>query len=93
MLHIHDPRVKQALGVAKTIAAAIGAFTLLLAMSGCASIPRRAWDNGRNMTSSGAYHSMMRGDHSFRTMRQLYSTMDPYRSLYTPLPYTPFGDW
>ncbi len=79
--------------VAKTVALAIGATTLLLALGGCASIPQRAWDNGRNISTSSAYRSMMRGDHSFRTMRQLYGTMDPYRSQYQPLPYAYFGHW
>ena len=92
-MHLKGSHRHQAWVVAKTVAAAIGATTLLLAMSGCASIPQRAWDNGRSMSSSAAYHSMMRGDRSFRTVRHLYSSMDPYRSLYTPLPYAPFGRW
>ena len=92
-MHLHGSHKHQAWVVAKTVAAAIGAATLLLALGGCASIPQRAWDNGRNLSNSGAYQSMLRGDHSFRTMRQLYSRMDPYRSLYTPAPYIPFGRW
>jgi hypothetical protein len=72
---------------------AVVVVAVLAALGGCASIPQRAWDNGRNLSSSSSYRSMMRGDHSFRTMRQLYGTMDPYRSLYTPAPYQPFGRW
>ena len=45
------------------------------------------------MSSSDAYYSLMRGDRSIQTARMLYSTMDPYRSLYTPRPYSPFGRW
>jgi hypothetical protein len=93
MRYVDRVHAKQVVKVAKQIAMAIGAFTLLLAMSGCFSIPQRAWDNGRNISSSRAYRSMMHGDHSFKTMRQLYSSMDPYRSLYTPLPYPYFGHW
>jgi hypothetical protein len=72
---------------------AVLVLTVLTALGACASIPQRAWDNGANMSSSRAYRSMMRGDHSFQNMRQVYSTMDPYRSLYTPAPYQPFGRW
>ena len=93
MRHINRIRAKQVAKAAKTIAAAIGAFTLLLAMGGCASISQRAWDNGRTMSSTRPYRSMMRGDHSFKTMRQLYGTMDPFMSQYTPAPFQPFGRW
>ena len=93
MRHIDGIHAKQALKVAKVIALAIAAFALILAMTGCASIPRRAWDNGANISSSRAYRSMMSGDRSFRTMRELYSSMDPYRSRYQARPYQPFGRW
>ena len=92
-MHLKDSHRHQAWVVAKTVAAAIGAAALLLALGGRASIPQRAWDNGRAMSSSDAYYSMMRGDRSFQTARRLYSTMDPYRSLYTPRPFTPFSHW
>jgi hypothetical protein len=72
---------------------AVVAVAVLATLGGCASIPQRAWDNGRNISSSRAYWSMMQGDHSFTTMRSLYGAMDPYRSLYTPAPYTPFARW
>jgi hypothetical protein len=72
---------------------AVAAAAVLVGLSGCASIPQRAWDNGRGMTQSNAYRSMMHGDRSFHTMRQLYGTMDPYRSLYQPVPYPYFGRW
>ena len=67
---------------------------VLVGATGCASIPQRAWQNGANMNySNRAYRSMMRGDHSFRTMREVYSSLDAYHSQYTPLPYAPFGRW
>jgi hypothetical protein len=72
---------------------AVAVVAVLVSLGGCVSIPQRAWDNGANMSSSRAYRSMMRGDHSFQNMRLLYGTMDPYRSLYQPLPYQPFGRW
>jgi hypothetical protein len=72
---------------------AVVVVAVFVSLGACASIPQRAWDNGRNISSSRSYRSMMRGDHSFQTMRQLYGTMDPYRSLYTPLPYSYFGHW
>jgi hypothetical protein len=77
----------------RTLCTGLVALVTLAALGGCASIPRRAWQNGANVSSSRAYGSMMRGDHSFRTMRELYGTMDPYRSQYQPLPYPYFGHW
>jgi hypothetical protein len=75
------------------IGRAVVVLVVLAALGGCASIPQRAWDNGANIQSSRAYRSMMRGDRSVQTMRQLYGSMDPYHSLYTPAPYQPFGRW
>ena len=92
-MQLNGSQRQQAWIVAKAVAAAIGTASLLVVLGGCASIPQRAWDNGRAMSSSNAYYSLMRGDRSFQTARQLYSTMDPYRSLYTPRPFTPFSHW
>ena len=75
------------LGRAAVVAAA------LAGLNACASIPKRAWDNGAGLTRSDAYRAMMHGDRSIHTMRSLYTSMDPYRSLYTARPYTPFGRW
>jgi hypothetical protein len=72
---------------------AVVVVAVLVGLGGCASIPQRAWQNGANLTSSRAYRSMMLGDRSFQTMRSLYSSMDPYRSLYEPVPYPYFGRW
>ncbi len=65
----------------------------LAVLGGCASIPQRAWQNGANLHRSSAYHRMTWGDHSFENIRQVYSSLDQYRSLYTPAPYQPFGRW
>ena len=72
---------------------AVAVLAVLAAVSGCASIPQRAWDNGRTMTQSNAYRSMMRGERGFHNARALYSSMDAFRSRYQPAPYTPFGRW
>ena len=72
---------------------AVAVAAVLVGVSGCASIPRRAWDNGAAVTRSDAYWAMMNGERGFATMRSLYKSMDPHRSLYTPRPYTPFGRW
>ena len=73
---------------------AILAVAALVGLGACASIPQRAWDNGRSMSSSRAYRQMMYGDRSFQNMRRLYNSMDPYRSLYEPAaPYPYFGNW
>jgi hypothetical protein len=68
-------------------------MAVLAGLGACASIPQRAWDNGRSMSSSHAYRSMMYGDRSFQNVRRLYNSMDPFRSQYEPAPYTPFGRW
>jgi uncharacterized protein YceK len=72
---------------------AVVVVAVLVGLSGCASIPRRAWQNGANITSSRAYWSMMRGDHSFQNMRQVYGGLDPFWSMYQPVPYPYFGHW
>jgi uncharacterized protein YceK len=72
---------------------AVVVLAVLVALGGCASIPQRAWQNGANISSSRAYWSMMRGDRSFQTMRQVYSSLDPFWSMYQAAPYQPFGRW
>jgi hypothetical protein len=72
---------------------AVAVVAMLIGLNACASIPQRAWQNGANLSSSGAYRSMMQGDRSFRTARELYGQMDPYRSMYRVRPYQPFGRW
>ena len=77
----------------RQLAKAVVVVAVLVGASGCASIPQRAWQNGANINSSQAYWRMTRGDHSFRNMREVYSSLDAYRSQYQPLPYAPFGRW
>ena len=77
----------------RQLAKAAVVVAVLVGLNACASIPQRAWDNGRNLHSSRAYWQMMQGDRSFTNMRSLYNSMDPYRSLYTPRQYQPFGSW
>jgi hypothetical protein len=72
---------------------AVVVVAVLAALGGCVSIPQRAWQNGANISSSRAYRSMMRGDHSFQTLRQVYGSLDPYLSQYQARPYQPFGRW
>ncbi|MFN2564339.1 MAG: hypothetical protein ABR499_04920 [Gemmatimonadaceae bacterium] len=93
MRYLSGSRAQRAKKVAKTVAAAIGAATLLLAMSGCASIPRRAWDNGAAMSSRDAYQAMMRGERGFHAMKRVYSSMDPRPSAYQAARYPYFGRW
>jgi hypothetical protein len=72
---------------------AVVVVAVLAAVGGCVSIPQRAWQNGASISSSPAYRSMMRGDRSFQTMRQVYGSLDPYRSQYQARPYQPFTHW
>jgi len=67
MRHVHGVHAKQAMKIAKTVAMAIGAFALLLVMGGCASIPQRVWQNGANISSSRADHSVLAASkHGFK---------------------------
>ena len=79
-------RMRQ-LGRAVTVAAA------LVGLGACASIPQRAWDNGRAMSARGGDAAFMRGERGFRVVRQAYSSMDPRPFAYSPAPYPYFGHW
>jgi hypothetical protein len=90
MQHIDGHRAKL---VAKTVIAAIGAATLLLAMSGCATIPQRAWQNGAAMSARGGDAMFMYDWRGFQTMRQTYSSMSGLPFAYDSRPYPYFGRW
>ena len=71
----------------------------LLALGGlgaCISIPQRAWANGEAMGSSRASGLAAYGDMSFRTHRELQSSLDPRRLNYREVAYPGFpksGTW
>ena len=67
----------------------IGAVTLL---SGCASIPQRAWDNGASLGMASNYQ-MLYGRQDFQARRQLYSRNDPLVRMQRTVPFAPFGRW
>jgi hypothetical protein len=59
----------------------------------CASIPQRAWDNGRAMSQSRAFRAAASGDMSVRTHRELLTSADARRIGYSERAYQAFGDW
>jgi hypothetical protein len=67
-------------------------FILLAAgiasLGACATIPERAWNNGRALNTSDAYQRAIRGDMSLATHRQLLSDSDP-RRLRSEVRWTP----
>ncbi len=65
----------------------------LSSLGACASIPERAWANGRAMTQSRAYQAVMAGDRSVQTFHQLNYSLNPRRLNYTELAYQPFSQW
>ena len=65
----------------------------LAALSACATIPQRAWDNGRAMSQSRAFRAAASGDMSIRTHRELKSAADARRLGYRDVAYPAFGDW
>jgi len=69
------------------------AVATIAALGACASIPKRAWANGEGMTSSRAYRSVLSGDMSFRTHRELQQSLDPRRLNYREVAFPAFGDW
>lgn len=75
-----------------------GTLALLAAgsLGACASIPQRAWANGAAMSSSRAYWEIMAGNNSFRTHRELQSSLDPLRLNYQEVAFPAFpksGTW
>ena len=66
---------------------ALVAFAVAM-LGACATIPERAWSNGRAMSSSQAYYRAMGGDMSLSTQRELMSSSDP-RRLRSEVRWTP----
>jgi hypothetical protein len=60
----------------------------LATLGACATIPERAWANGRGMTSTPEYQMKLNGDFSFDTQRRLYVKSSPL-SLSSPVRYMP----
>jgi hypothetical protein len=77
----------------RSVVRATVAVTTIAALGACASIPKRAWANGEGMTSSRAYRSVLSGDMSFRTHRELQQSLDPRRLNYREVAFPAFGDW
>ena len=65
----------------------------LAALSGCVTIPKRAWANGEAMESSRAYREVMSGNTSFEVRRQLQQTLNPRFLNYREVQYPAFGRW
>ena len=72
------------------VAIVVGALATL---TGCISIPKRAWANGAAMSESRAYQEVMAGNTSFAVRRQLQQTLDARRLNYTEVRYPAFGTW
>lgn len=79
-----------ALKTAVRIAIALGVFG---ALTGCVSIPQRAWANGAAMSQSRAYQEVMSGNTSFGVRRQLQETLNPRLLNYREVRYPAFGQW
>jgi hypothetical protein len=67
----------------------------LASLGACASIPQRVWQNGQAMTESRAYRSVMSGNMSMQSHRELMWSLDPLRltSHYREVNYPAFGQW
>ena len=72
---------------------AVALLAVVAGLNACASIPQRAWDNGRAMSRSDSYYRMMNGERGFHAARSLYSSMDARWSFYQARSYQPFARW
>jgi hypothetical protein len=79
--------------LSRKVVSALFAVAAIASLGGCASIPQRAWDNGRAMTQSRAFRAAASGDMSIRTHRELWSAADARRIGYRESAYPAFGDW
>jgi len=79
--------------VTKTVVRIAVAAGALAALTGCISIPKRAWANGEGMASSRAYREVMAGNTSFEVRRQLQQTINPRFANYREVQYPAFGRW
>jgi hypothetical protein len=80
----HKERRMRTRLIARLALAAAGLATL----GACATIPERAWANGRGMSSTPEYQMKLNGDMSFNTQRRLYVKSSPL-SLSSPVRYIP----
>jgi hypothetical protein len=69
------------------------AGALLASTTGCIHVSQRAIDNGRAMTSSGAYRDVMSGNVNNASLRKLYYRSNARLMYARDLPYAPFGTW
>jgi len=77
----------------RNVAGKVLALAAVASLGACATIPQRAWDNGRAMSQSRAFRAAASGDVSVRTHRELYSSADARRIGYRDVAYPAFGDW
>ncbi len=77
----------------RNVVAKVLALAAVASLGACATIPQRAWDNGRAMSQSRAFRAAASGDMSVRTHRELYSSADARRIGYSERAYPAFGDW
>jgi hypothetical protein len=69
------------------------ALCALATLGACASIPERAWSNGRAMSQSRAHNQAVNGDMSLTTHSQLRTSANPRLLNHRERPYTPFTHW
>jgi hypothetical protein len=82
--------------MSKSLIRVMLALAATASLGACASIPQRAWANGAAMSSSRAYWEVMSGNNSFRTHRELQSSLDPRRLNYSEVAFPAFpknGNW
>jgi hypothetical protein len=78
-------------GVVRTVVRTAIILAGLASLGACASIPQRAWANGRSMESSAAYYSVLNGNQSIQAHHELFWSLNQ-RVNYQKA-YTPFGQW
>ena len=78
-------------GVVRTVVRTAIIVAGLASLGACASIPPRAWANGRSMESSRAYYSVLNGNQSIQAHHELMWSLN--QKVNYQKAYQPFGQW
>lgn len=78
-------------GVVRTVVRTAIIVAGLASLGACASIPQRAWANGRSMESSAASYSVLNGNQSIQAHHELMWSLNQ-RVNYQKA-YQPFAQW
>lgn len=85
--------IRKGYGMLRTVLRITVVAAGLATLGACASIPQRAWANGAAMEQSRAYRSVMGGNMSMQSHRELMGSLNPRLLNYNQVSYAPFTQW